>query len=185
MLENDISEAMWRTILRGRRPPSNVWPRSGRNVSAVTGKAPKKVPASSGVEGENVKKAEPKPVRPPSRSPDEARADAVARVASLEAAIAALGDLDDQVRKSLEETLAKAKKSAKVAPVGVRLNSAMNFIAEEGGNKGRRDCQKGRGSSVFYSLSEPRRWQVWSQQRPDWSLSGPRRRRPTFQHHLR
>ena len=93
-------------------------------MSAVTGKGPKKVPASSGVVGENVKEAESKPVRPASRSPDEARADAVARVASLEAAIAALGDHDDQVRKSLEESLAKAKKSTNVAPVGVRLNSA-------------------------------------------------------------
>ena len=128
VLENDISEAVWWTILRGPRPPSNVWPRSGRNVSAVTGKVPKKVPASSGVEGENVKKVEAKPVRPASRSPDEARADAVARVASLEPAIAALGDHDDQVRKSLEEALAKFKKSANVAPVGVRLNSAMKFI---------------------------------------------------------
>ena len=67
-------------------------------------------------------------VRPASRSPDEARADAVARVASLEAAIAALGDHDDQVRKSLEESLAKAKKSTNVGPIGVRLNSAMKFI---------------------------------------------------------
>ena len=109
--------------------------------SAVTGKAPKKVPASSGV-----KKAEPKPVRPASRSPD-----AVARVASLEAVIA-LGDHDDQVRKSLEEVLAKAKKSANVASVGVRLNSAMKIHRahpEEGGKKGRRDCQEGRGSSSF------------------------------------
>ena len=72
---------------------------------------------------------EPKPVREAvSRSPDEVRADAVARVASLEAAIAALGDHDDQARKSLEEALAKAKKGANVAPVGVRLNSSMNYI---------------------------------------------------------
>ena len=72
---------------------------------------------------------EPKPVREVvSRSPDEVRADAVARVASSEAAIAALGDHDDQARKSLEEALAKAKKSANVAPVGVRLNSSMNHI---------------------------------------------------------
>ena len=43
---------------------------------------------------------EPKPAREAvSRSPDEVRADAVARVASLEAAIAALGDHDDQARK--------------------------------------------------------------------------------------
>ena len=97
-------------------------------MSAVTGKCPKKVPASSGVVGKDVKTAESKPVRPASRSPDEARADAVAKVASLEAAIAALGDHDDQVRKSLEESLAKAKKSTNVAPVGVRLNSSMKFI---------------------------------------------------------
>ena len=39
-----------------------------------------------------------------------------------------MGDHDDQVRKSLEESLAKAKKSTNVAPVGVRLNSAMKLI---------------------------------------------------------
>ena len=39
-----------------------------------------------------------------------------------------MGDHDDQARKSLEEALAKAKKSANVAPVGVRLNSSMNCI---------------------------------------------------------
>ena len=72
---------------------------------------------------------EPKPARVAVyRSPDEVRADAVARVASLEAAIAALGDHDDQAQKSLEEALAKAKKSANVAPVGARLNYSMNFI---------------------------------------------------------
>ena len=61
---------------------------------------------------------EPKPAREAvSRSPDEVRADAVARVASLEAAIAAFEDHHDQAQKSLEEALAKAKKSANVAPV--------------------------------------------------------------------
>ena len=63
----------------------------------------------------------------------------------LEAAIAALGDHDDQARKSLEEALAKAKKSANVAPVGVRLNSAMNFIErtrKKVGNKRRRNFPK-------------------------------------------
>ena len=121
-------------------------------MSAVTGKGPKKVPASSGVVGENVKKAESKPVRPASRSPDEARADAVARVASLEAAIAALGDHDDQVRKSLEETLAKAKKSTNIAPRWSQIkfcDEIHRAHPEEGGNKGRRDCQEGRGSLSF------------------------------------
>ena len=46
----------------------------------------------------------------------------------MEAAIAALGDHDDQARKLLEEALAKAKKGANVAIVGVRLNSLMNYI---------------------------------------------------------
>ena len=60
---------------------------------------------------------EPTPVREEvSRSPNEVWADAVARVVSLEAAIAASGDHDDQARKLLEEVLAKAKKSANVAP---------------------------------------------------------------------
>ena len=33
--EDNLSEAVWRTILRGPRPPSVQWPQSRRNVSAV------------------------------------------------------------------------------------------------------------------------------------------------------
>ena len=41
VLEDKLSEAVWRTILRGPRPPSVQWPKSRRNVSAVDDQAPK------------------------------------------------------------------------------------------------------------------------------------------------
>ena len=128
VLENDISEAVWRDD--SSRSSATFQRLASLRTQCVSrhGEGSEEGSRVFGVAGENVKKAESKPVRPVSRSPDEARADAVARVASLEAAIAALGDHDDQVRKSLEESLAKAKKSTNVAPVGVRLNSAMKFI---------------------------------------------------------
>ena len=96
---------------------------------------------------------EPKPVREAvSRSPDEVRADAVARVASLEGAIAALGDHDDQARKSLKEALAKAKKSAIVAPCRCEVelvDELRRAPPEEVDNQGRRDFQEGRGASTI------------------------------------
>ena len=85
---------------------------------------------------------------PASRSPDEAMANL--RDFFLWKLRLQRGDHDDQARKSLEEALAKAKTSANVAPVCVRLTSAIELHrahSEEVDNQRRPDFQEGRGTS--------------------------------------
>ena len=99
----------------------------------------------------------------------------------------ALGDHDVQARKSLEEDLAKAKKSANVASVGVRLNSAMNFIERTRKRLATRDAEIAKKEEEVRQLQFQRAEEMASlvaaEARLE-SLRVPRRRRPTFQHHL-
>ena len=105
VLEDNLSEAVWRTILRGPRPPSVQWPQSRRNVSAVDdprskkgkgkGQGPGPVGKGSGkMQGSNTVRAGHLVVRKSptsSLNPDEQVAAAQVRVTKLEAAIQVVG----------------------------------------------------------------------------------------------
>ena len=98
VLENDLSEAVWRTILRGPRPPSVVWPRGSERSSSVSTKGPGGLNQGRSPHHQSVKsrasKGLAKPAALPSvrLSPDERVAEARARVARLEAALQVLGE---------------------------------------------------------------------------------------------
>ena len=91
VLEDDLQQAVWRTILRGPRPPSAKWAGTRNIVSAVSKpNQPKKQ--------EPQKKPPPKvpsgklpAARKEAVSPDEAVAAARQRVAKLQAVLTALG----------------------------------------------------------------------------------------------
>ena len=100
---------------------------------------------------------EPKPAREAvSRSPDEVRADAVARVASLEAAIAAFEDHHDQApevaRGSSRESQEKCQRGSSWCEVEL-IDEVHRAPSEEVDNKGRRDFQEGRGASAIAVLT--------------------------------
>ena len=94
VLEDSLQEAVWRTIIRGPRPPSTRWPqRAKRSASAAT---PSKVHSPPSSRPTKVQPAAPK-----------------SNVSSIQAAISALGaDPDPAVLASLQEALQRAKKSS-------------------------------------------------------------------------
>ena len=99
VLENDLSGAVWRTVLRGPRPPSAVWPRGSKRSSTVSTKGP--VNQGLPQHQSRASKGFAKPaVSPPSvrLSPDERVAEARARVARLEAALQVLGETSPEAQ---------------------------------------------------------------------------------------
>ena len=135
VLENDLSEAVWRTIVRGPRPPSVGWPRAPRfNSSAAStmcsggpshGRAAHHQQVRHASKG-NGKSSVPQPsvVR---LSPDERVAEARARVVRLEAALQVL-DEESPEAQLIKEALLKAREQSRVQPVGERLDSTLKFI---------------------------------------------------------
>ena len=121
VLEDDLQQAVWRTILRGPRPPSAKWGRS----SPANSKPGPVTQAQSG----NVKKSE---VKAPkqfgqssttprvSRSPQEVMAVARSRVVKLRSVLATLGD-DDEASATIKAALQKAEVQAHECPVSEQI----------------------------------------------------------------
>ena len=132
VLENDLSEAVWRTILRGPRPPSVVWPRGSERPSSVSkspgglnqGRPPHHQSTKSRASKGLAKLCAPTSVR---LSPDERVAEARTRVARLEAALQVLGETSPEAQP-IQESLRKAREQCRVQPVGERLDSTLKFI---------------------------------------------------------
>ena len=136
VLEDNLSQAVWRTILRGPRPPPGSWQRGTRqqtNSSSTPakgtggfnqGRAPLQQnrsrvshgPGNSGV------------AQPPQRlSPDERVSEARARVLRLEAALQVLGE-DSPEGLPIKEALKKARDQSRALPIGERLDSTLKFV---------------------------------------------------------
>ena len=129
VLENDLSEAVWRTTLRGPRPPSVVWPR-GSDRSSVSTKGPGglnqgRPPHQQSVKSRASKGLAKPAVSPPSvrLSPDERVAEARARVARLEAALQVLGETSFEAQP-IQKALRKAREQCRVKPVGETVSFA-------------------------------------------------------------
>ena len=106
----------WLQLIRGPRPQSTKWPTKGQ----VTSKAPSKSrPGSQVADAQSVGQRGP----PPQKVVMNARA----RVAKLEAAMAALGEADP-IYFALQEALKKAKAQSQVRPVEERIASSKVFI---------------------------------------------------------
>ena len=110
--------AGWFEVIRGRRPKSESWPKAERKGSSRP--QPSRQPRSNAPQpaatGGNER-----------RTPEEVLQGARARVAKLEAAISAVGDLDPTF-PALQEALKQARRQAQVQPVESRIKSSEFFI---------------------------------------------------------
>ena len=125
--DEDLSQVLWRQLLRGPRPPSVQWPHSRRHVSAIDHQVPaaKKGKKGSGpakgvgkgshqqaprhnATGQSV--AAPKQRVP--MSPDQVVEAARSRVAKLKQVLATLGE-EDHMYPAVQEALSKAEYQAR------------------------------------------------------------------------
>ena len=142
VLQDDIQEAVWRTILRGPRPPSNKWEmRSKSDVSKPHSKGAKGVPRKDPpvpkkphvqAKAQSVQKDHPwqdsktpKPREP--LSPDQVMEAARARVVKLQGVLTTLGE-DDEMYPTILEALRKAQSRAQERPVSERIQSTQWFV---------------------------------------------------------
>ena len=131
VLEDDLQQAVWRTILRGPRPPSAKWGRSSPAES--------KPGSSKQAQPGNVKKSE---VKAPkqfgqssttprvSRSPEEVVAAARSRVVKLRSVLATLGD-DDKASATIKAALQKAEVQAQERPILEQIKSTQLYIGRK------------------------------------------------------
>ena len=118
----------WHTVVRGRRPPSEVWPKQQWSWRWQRSQWPKVAAARHQTTKPKIPRRWDRggsQSRPP--APSEVHAAAVDRVHRLEAAIEALG-VGSEEAKGLEEALVRAKRGANLAPVGERLDSTAQFV---------------------------------------------------------
>ena len=134
VLEDNLSQAVWRTILRGpvhhlvhgngeqdnRRilHPPQQRAQEGSIRKSTSNKIGRESlgPGNSGV------------AQPPQRlSPDERVSEARARVPRLEAALQVLGE-DSPEGLPIKEALKKARDQSRSLPIGERLDSTLKFV---------------------------------------------------------
>ena len=139
VLEDNLSEAVWRTILRGPRPPATAWARASSRVGATrfaSQQSPNPLPKKGKGKGQprvaNPVKSHATPksesTRTSSLNPDEQLQAAQARVVKLEAALMAIGE-EDPAAAGLLEALSKARLQAQVRPVQDRITHTEAFLS--------------------------------------------------------
>ena len=113
----------WVQVLRGPRPPSVKWPSASQHSANAVISKPKQVgrwrqpgPQSS------------ETVRERGLDPDKALLEARRRVASLEAAVQAMGDFQGPEMDVLQSALAKAKSAARTRPLKEQIAQNDAFI---------------------------------------------------------
>ena len=119
VLDDNLSEAVWRTILRGPRPPSVTWGSNKSSANSPDKKSRNPVPKKSKGKGQSKDAGPPvqSPMVPkPNGNPDEQLKAAQARVVKLEAAIISC-DEDPAVAR-LKEAFAKARAQAQLSKTG-------------------------------------------------------------------
>ena len=132
VLEDSLQDAVWKTILRGPRPPSVRWEKPRNQSAAVTHQPGAKRNKSSSVKTE-AKKKDPPQVAPPRResiTPDAAQAAARQRVGKLEAILSTLED-DDETAAVILVALTKARAQAQERPFPERVESARKFVERQ------------------------------------------------------
>ena len=133
VLEDDLQQAVWMTILRGSRPPSAKWEkRSSPSAVSKPSQAPKKQdrqnPKPGKVSSSNPASiAAPTKVQRESVSPDEALAAARARVAKFESALRTVGE-DGETFSTLMAALKKAQSQAQERPIPDRVAATRSFL---------------------------------------------------------
>ena len=131
--ENNLSEAVWRTISRGPRPPAAT----RRHPRSLQGsRSPKEMVEGLLPKDGQKEAAEERKVHH-SLNPDEQLMAAQVRVAKLEAALLAIGE-EDPAAVGLKEALTKVRIQAQVRPVQYRVaqtGSISGLVTEEVGVK--------------------------------------------------
>ena len=116
----------WFQLIRGPRPPSVCWEKATRPESRVHGTGRWRQPK------DNVKSVESRSVKPiPHRSrvdPEVAIENAQSKVARLQKALEAVGDMGGVVVESLQAELAKVQAAAVSPPVDVQISKCKEFI---------------------------------------------------------
>ena len=140
--DEDLSQVLWRQLLRGPRPPSVQWPHSRRNVSAVDHQVPaakkgkgkgsgttKGVGKGSHQQGprHNAAGSVAVPKQRVPFCPDQVVEAARSRVAKLKQVLATLGEEDDMY-PAVQEALWKAEYQAREQPVSERIRSTKSFV---------------------------------------------------------
>ena len=136
VLEDELSEAVWKRILRGPRPASNRWPTAQKLNQRRNSSAAQK-PRNQHSEGHVRQDPQSRPVSsaradvtPPEEQPKrtpEAMAEATAdEVRRLESAVAALGE-DSPHAKSLVSALKVAKAKLNV-PISVQIQASEQYL---------------------------------------------------------
>ena len=130
VLEDNLTEAVWRTILRGPRPPSVTWGSNKSSANVPRKKSHNPVPKKGKGKGQSKDAGPPvqSPAVPkPNLNPDEQLKAAQTHVVKLEAAIMAIGD-EDLAVAGLKEALAKARAQAQLRPVQDRIAHTEAFL---------------------------------------------------------
>ena len=132
VLEDNLQEEVWRTIMRGPRPPSVRWEK--RNPSAASSNTIQKHLKQPNVKASNTKAAKPQsqgsvPVKVPFH-PDEVMAAARSRVAKLQTVLATLGE-DDETFATIKAAFRKAKTQAQERPLSKQFKNTQLFFCSE------------------------------------------------------
>ena len=129
VLEDDLQQVVWRTILRGPRPPSAKW---DKPVPTTKPGVSKQAQPGSGKKPEVKTKQHGQTSTPPrvSLSPEEAMVVARSRVVKLRTVLATLGE-DDEASTTIKAALQKAEAQAQERLVVEQIQSTQLFIAQK------------------------------------------------------
>ena len=165
VLEDKIQDAVWQTVLRGRRPPSAQWPRDNRSSPKANGSKAdlKPKPKAQFQFGQ----APPPKTGVPPPPPEEVMSAARARVAKLRTVLETLGE-DDEMYDMLKASLRKAEMKAQ-GTSSFRTNQrhpCVHWSEVEAGGRGaagQRQVQNsphGSCCSARRTRTTPRRWRA-------------------------
>ena len=131
VLQDDIQEAVWRTILRGPRPPSHRWPlaqksqkksiQPRRNESAARQRGP-----AGQQPGQQPRRDARIADTGPNITPEAITEAAAVEVRRLEGAVAALGEESPHAKPLL--TALKAAKAKLNVPISVQIESTTQYL---------------------------------------------------------
>ena len=124
VLEDKIQQAVWQTVLRGPRPPSNRWTKS--NPFATQNAQKNKTPEVKVMKHPAQTSTPPRVSLPPEKAQDAARK----RVVKLRAVLDTLGE-DDETYPTIKAALLKAEVQAQERPISEQIRNTKMFISRK------------------------------------------------------
>ena len=124
VLEDKIQQAVWQTVLRGPRPPSNRWTKS--NAFATQNALKNKTPEVKVVKHPGQTSTPPRVSLPPEEAQEAARK----RVVKLRAVLDTLGE-DNETYPTIKAALQKAEVQAQERPISEQTRITKMFISRK------------------------------------------------------